>query len=193
MSGYKVMVDFRSILWALLFSLLNPLQSASQSLEWAVQPSVIWDEPNLPYQQIGPGISFSSIVSPEGRFAYGVFANLARTDFQVGSDSLHRNFASISLDLRMMTGGDKARLALSLGLGVSVFDDINETDMNFTSSANGAEMFVLGLEGQFPVTSSWGISTFARNQMSGWFWGLLDPGEYWIEPSFLFGAGIYFR
>ncbi len=187
------MVGFRSVFWILLFSLLNPLKSAGQSLEWAVQPSVIWDEPNLPYQQIGPGISFSSIVSPEGRFAYGVFANLARTDFQVDSDSLHRNFASVSLDLRMMTDGDKARLALSLGFGVSVSDDVNETDINFTSSANGAEMFVIGLEGQFPVTSSWGISTFARSQMNGWFWGLLDPGEYGIEPSFLFGAGVYFR
>ena len=193
MTGCKFMVGFRSVFWILLFSLLNPLKSAGQSFEWAVQPSVIWDEPNLPYQQIGPGISFSSIVSSEGRFAYGVFANLARTDFQVDSDSLHRNLASVSLDLRMMTDGDKARLALSLGLGVSVSDDVNETDINFASSANGAEMFVIGLEGQFPVTSSWGISTFARSQMNGWFWGLLDPGEYGIEPSFLFGAGGYFR
>lgn len=112
MTGCKFMVGFRSVFWILLFSLLNPLKSAGQSFEWAVQPSVIWDEPNLPYQQIGPGISFSSIVSSEG---------------------------------------------------------------------------------QFPVTSSWGISTFARSQMNGWFWGLLDPGDYGIEPSFLFGAGVYFR
>jgi|TARA_B110000438_G_scaffold301282_1_gene355777 hypothetical protein len=192
MSGYKVMVDFRSILWVLLFSLLNPLKSAGQSLEWAVQPSVILDELNEPYQEIGPGISFSSLLSPEGRFAYGVFANLARTDFQVGDDSMHRNFASMSLDLRMMTDGDRARLALSLGLGISLFDDANETDMDFRSSANGAEMFVLGLEGQFPVTSSWGISVFARSQMNGWFYGLLSE-EYGIEPSFLFGSGVYFR
>ena len=159
--------------------------------------------------EVGPGLSLGAALSPGGSVAYGLFLNLARTDFPVASNDFHRNSASAGVGLRLMTGGDGGTVGISLGAGVFVEDDVNETERKkeetcvssstvicpkWTSSANGEEIVMLGVEAQFPVTASWGVTIFARDQVGGWWYGLLtSDDEYGFSHRFLLGAGAYFR
>ena len=193
----------------LVVTAVTPFICSAQSFEWSVSPVVFLDSEFTDGPEVGPGISLGAALSPSGSVAYGLFLTLARTDFPVASDDLHRNFASAGVGLRMMTGGDGATIGVGLGAGVFVEDDVNETERRkeetcvssstvicpkWTSSANAEEIVMLGVEAQIPVTVSWGMTIFARDQVGGWWYGLLtSDDEYGFSHRFLLGAGVYFR
>ena len=195
--------------WIVVVTAVTPFICSAQSFEWSVSPMVFLDSEFTDGPEVGPGISLGAALSPGGSFAYGLFLTLARTDFPVASDDFHRNFASAGVGLRLMTGGDGATIGIALGAGVFVEDDVNETERRkeetcvssstvicpkWTSSANGEEIVMLGVEAQFPVTASWGVTIFARDQVGGWWLGLLaSDDEYSLTHRFLLGAGVYFR
>ena len=180
--------------WIVVMTAVTPFICSAQSFEWSVSPMVFFDSEFTDGPEVGPGVSLGAVLSPGGSVSYGLFLTLARTDFPVASDDFHRNFASAGVGLRLMTGGDGATIGIALGAGVFVEDDVNETDPKFTSSANGEEIVMLGVEAQFPVTASWGVTIFARDQVGGWWLGLLtSDDEYSLTHRFLLGAGVYFR
>ena len=195
--------------WIVVMTAVTPFICSAQSFEWSVSPMVFLDSEFTDGPEVGPGVSLGAALSPGGSVAYGLFLNLARTDFPVASDDFHRNFASAGVGLRLMTGGDGGTIGISLGAGVFVEDDVNETERRkeetcvssstvicpkWTSSANGEEIVMLGVEAQFPVTASWGVTIFARDQVGGWWYGLLtSDDEYGLSHRFLLGAGVYFR
>ncbi len=49
------------------------------------------------------------------------------------------------------------------------------------------------MEGRLKIASSSGISAFVRNQIGGWFYGLLDADRFGITHRLLVGIGIYVR
>jgi hypothetical protein len=109
--------------------------------------------------------------------AFGFDVALARTDFPVAADALHRNIASASLALRLMTGGDRAAFGISLGMGVLAWDDVSETDPAFRSGANAKQTFVPGFVTRFAIGESWGVTVFAHDQVTGLINQIFDPDE----------------
>ena len=190
---------------------VTPFICSAQSFEWSVSPTIFLDSEFTDGTEVGPGVSLGAALSPGGSFDYGLFMTLARTDFEsVASSEFHRNLASAGVGLRLMTGGDGATIGIALGAGVFVEDDVNETERRkeekcvssstvmcpkWTSSANAEEIVMLGVEAQFPVAAaSWGVTIFAREQVGGWWYGLLaSDDEYDFSHRFLLGAGVYFR
>jgi hypothetical protein len=172
---------------------LSPTVSAAQSFMWSVAPSVVVDSEFSGGTELGPAVSLEASV-PAGRpMSYVLLLTLARTDFLVASDELHRNFASAALGIRLMTRGEGLTFGVTLGAGLLVSDDVNETDPDFRSSARGEELLVPGVEARFEVGESWGFTAFARDQVTGWFNAVFDPEEGELSHRFLFGAGVYFR
>jgi len=180
--------------WIVLMTAVTPFICSAQSFEWSISPLVFLDSESTDGPEVGPGVSLGAVLSPGGSVAYGLFLTLARTDFPVASDDLHRNFGSVGVGLRWMTSGERAALGLDVGVGFLAWDDVSETDPGFRSSANGEEMLTLGVEAQFPVTASWGVTIFARGQVGGWWYRLLTfDDEYGLSHRFMLGSGVYFR
>jgi len=198
--------------WIVVMTVVTPFICAAQSFEWSISPTAFLDSEFYDGTEVGPGVSLGATLSPGGSLDYGLFMTLARTDFLVASDEVHRNFASAGVGLRMMTGGDGATIGIVLGAGVFVEDDVNETERRkeercissstvmcskWASSANAEEIVMLGVEAQFPVTASWGVTTFTRAQVGSILQGLrsvyASDDEYGFTQRFLLGAGVYFR
>jgi hypothetical protein len=118
---------------------------------------------------------------------------LARADFPVADDELHRNFVAAAMGVRLMMARAGADIGATLRIGVLVWDDINETDPAFRSGANGEEMLIPGLEVRFGSSGSSGVALFARDQLTGWFNAIIDPDEGALSHRFVVGAGVYFR
>ena len=178
-------------------AVITPLTAFGQSFEWSAHPIVLLDFDHTPALEVGPGVSFSSFLSSDGPISYGLFMALARTDFSVAVNNLHRNFGSVGLGLRWMTGGEKTALGLDVGLGFSAWDDVSETHPGFTSSADGEEMVTLGIQARIQITPAWGISVFIQDQITGWYNALLSTmfngDDYGVSHRLLAGAGIYIR
>lgn len=127
-----------------------------------------------------------------GSVSVGVFVTLGRTDFPVSGEDLHRNFASVAIGTRVLTPGTGGALGVTIGLGALADDDVSEVDPGFRSSANLTEMLLLGIEVSRGVRDSWGLGVFVRDQVTGWFYSIIDSEESDIGHRFVIGAGLYF-
>ena len=120
--------------------------AAAQSIGWAIAPSAIIDTEFSDDTQVGPGITGEVEVKAEHLLSYSAVISLARTDFPVGPDDLHRNFGSVAIGARLMRDGEMPSLGLLLGIGTLFWDDLSESDPEFRSSANAEEMLLTGVE-----------------------------------------------
>jgi len=80
--------------WIVVMTAVTPFICYAHSFEWSVFPMVFLDSEFTDGPEVGPGVSLGAALSPGGSVADGLFLTLARTDFLVASDDLHRNFAS---------------------------------------------------------------------------------------------------
>ena len=79
--------------WIVVMTAVTPFICYAHSFEWSVLPMVFLDSEFTDGPEVGPGVSLGAALSPGGSVADGLFLTLARTDFLVASDDLHRNFA----------------------------------------------------------------------------------------------------
>ena len=170
--------------------------AVSAQTKWSVGPT-LWVDTDFNGTEVGPGINIGVSSEPERGSAFTMDLGFARTDFPVASDDLHRNHASISIGGRLMTraggGGGGGAVGVTLGIGALVWDDLNETDPGFRSSANAEELLVPGILARFPLTEAWGVEVFLRDQISGWYHSIIDPDEFALAHRFILGVGIHAR
>jgi len=178
-----------AILAALVLS-LNPIPTLGQSVEWSVGPLLLLDTDFSDGTEVGPGLSATVTVAPHRTISYFGLVSVARTDFRVASDELHRNFGSAALGLRLSKQSEGPRVGLTLGLGLVAWDDVSETDPAFRSSANAEEMLLPGAELSIPFGSSWRLTLSARDQVTGWWFALLDPEEYGVSHRIVFSLEL---
>ena len=167
----------------------SPLKA--QSLGWGIAPSVILDTDFTDGTELGPGITGEVELRAASLVSYTAVVSLARTDFPVGADDLHRNFGSVAFGARLMPGGEGPTVGLLLGIGALFWDDVSETDPGFRSSANGEEMLVPGVELRWPVRGGLGVSLSVRDQLTGWWNAILDPSEGELNHRLMIGLGLY--
>ena len=141
--------------------------------------------------QIGPGITGEIEMKADEVLSYSAIVSLARTDFPVGPDDLHRNCGSITLGARLMRDGELPSFGVLLGIGALFWDDISETGPGFRSSANAEELLVAGAELRWPFGGGLGVSLSVRDQLTGWWNAILDPSEGRLNHRFLVAAGLY--
>ncbi len=160
---------------------------------WAAAPSVIIDTEFTEDTQVGPGFIGELEIKAERTLSFSALLSVARTDFPVGADDLHRNFGAIALGVRWMRDGEGPVVGGSLGAGALFWDDLSETDPGFQSSANGEEMLLPGIELRWPLSSTLGLSLSVRDQVTGWWNAILDPSEGEVSHRLLIAAGLYSR
>ena len=141
--------------------------------------------------QVGLGITGEIEVKAEAVLSYSVVIFLARTDFPVGEDELHRNFGSIAFGARLMRDGERPSVGFLLGIGALFWDDLSETDAAFRSSANAEEMLLPGIELRWPLGGGLGVSLSIRDQLTGWWNAILDPSEGQIGHRLVIAAGVH--
>ena len=180
-----------SVFLSFLLLLIVAQSGAAQSLVWAVAPSVLIDTEFTDDIQIGPGLTGEIEVNAERRLSYSAVLSLARTDFPVGADDLHRNFGAVSLGLRLMADGEGPSVGVLFGIGALLWDDLSETDPGFRSSANGEEMLLPGVELRWPISSSLGLSFSLRDQVTGWWGAIVDPSEGDLSHRLMIALGLY--
>ena len=180
-----------SILLSLPFVLIAAQSGAAQSLVWSLAPSVIIDTEFTDDTQIGPGLTGEVEVSAEQRLSYSAVISLARTDFPVGADELHRNFGAVALGVRLMQDREGPSFGVLLGVGALFWDDVSETDPGFRSSASAEEMLLPGVELRWPMGDSLGLSFSFRDQLTGWWNAILDPSEGEVGHRLMIAAGVY--
>ena len=168
--------------------------AVSAQTKWSVGPT-LWVDTDFNGTEVGPGINIGVSSGPERGSAFTMDLGFARTDFPVASDELHRNHASISIGGRLMTraGGGGGAVGVTLGIGAYLWDDLNETDPGFRSSANAEELLVPGILARFPLTEAWGVEAFLRDQISGWYSSIIDPDEFALAHRFILGVAIHVR
>jgi hypothetical protein len=183
----------RLIGWGIVLALAMPPVCAAGPVAWSVSPAVFVDAAFSTGSIVGPAVELGAEVASGHRVAYGLALGFARTDFRVGPDALHRDFATASLGARLKMWGVRPSVGLTLGAGVVVWDDFSETDPDFRSSAHAEESFVPGVDLRVGMGESWGVTAFAKAQVTGWFYAIIDPSESGIQHRFVLGAGVYFR
>lgn len=164
---------------------------AMQSIGWTVAPSVLLDTEFSGDTQIGPGLTLELELRAERSLSWWGGMSVARTDFPVGPDELHRNWGAAALGLRLMRDGQSPAVGVILGIGALFWDDLSETDPAFRSSANAEEMLLPGVEVRIPVRNGFGVSVSVRDQMTGWWWAVLDPEEGSLNHRVMITAGLY--
>ena len=191
-SGGPKSVASLSVLILLTLLLATPHSlAAAQSVGWAVAPSVIIDTEFGEDTQVGPGIMGEIEVKADNDLSYSATIFLARTDFPVGANNLHRNFGSVAFGARLMRDGERPSVGLLFGIGALFWDDVSETDPAMRSSANAEEMILPGVELRWPLGGGLGISLSVRDQLTGWWNAILDSSEGELNHRFVIGAGIY--
>ena len=167
-------------------------RASAQGFGWGIAPSAIIDTEFTDGAQVGPGLTGEIEVGAENLLSYSAVVSLARTDFSVGPDELHRNFGSVALGVRLMREGwERPSVGLLLGIGALFWDDLSETDPAFRSSANAEEMLLPGVELRWPLGSELGVSFSVRDQLTGWWNALLDPSEGELNHRLIIAAGLY--
>jgi len=173
--------------------LCSPISGAAQAVEFSASAVLFVDSEFSDGTELGPGLALGVATRVDRPVSFTFDLGLSRTDFPVAQDELHRSFLSAILGLRFTTLGEGARFGVTLGGGVLISDDTNETDASFRSSANLETMVVPGMIVSFPVTASWGVRVFVKDQVTSWFDSIFDPDEGDLGHRFLLGAGVYFR
>jgi hypothetical protein len=181
---------FRRVLAVTILAAMPGALSAQT--KWSVGPT-LWVDTDFDGTEMGPGINLGISSGPAQGSAFTIDLGFARTDFPVASDELHRNHASISIGGRLMASAGGGAVGVTLGLGALVWDDLNETDPGFRSSANAEELVVPGILARFPLTESWGVEVFFRDQISGWYNSIIDPDEFALAHRFVIGVGLHSR
>jgi hypothetical protein len=179
-----------SVGFALLFTASwSPL--AAQGLGWSIAPSVILDTEFADGTELGPGITGEIELRAASLVSYTAAVSFARTDFPVGVDDLHRNFGSVAFGARLMPPREGPSVGLLLGIGAFFWDDVSETDPGFRSSADAEEMLVPGLELRWPIRDGFGVTLSVRDQVTGWWWAIIDPSEGELNHVLMIGVGLY--
>ncbi len=188
----------RALLLVLLFGAVSglwvtPNAAYAQSFGWAAAPAILFDAEFVDGTEVGPALSGELILSPQEARSYFLGLTIARTDFPVGVDELHRNWGTAALGLRFALPAEKISLRFSLGVGFLVFDDVSETDPGFRSSANWEELLLPGIEGSIPLRGRWHFRVVAQDMVTGWWNALIDPDEGAVGHRFLISVGLESR
>jgi len=165
----------------------------AQTFGWSASPGILIDSEFVDGTEVGPSLSGEFILLPNEKLSYFLSLSLARTDFSVAEDQLHRNWGIPTLGLRYALPGKGVNVSLSLGLGAIIFDDVNETDPGFTSSANAEELLMPSLEGRLPLKDAWHLKLAAQYLMTDWWNAILDPNEGALNHRFQVSLGVEFR
>jgi hypothetical protein len=183
--------------WLAAIVSLGLLASASrtpvsaQGLGWAIAPAAVIDTDVTEDTRISPALTGEIEVKAQALLSYTAAISVARTDFPVGPDDLHRNSGSVALGVRLMRDGARPSVGVLLGIGASFWDDVSETDPAFRSSAHAEEMLMPGVELRWPLGGGSGITFSVRDQMTGWWNALLDPSEGDVGHRLFLGVGLY--
>lgn len=164
---------------------------AMQGTGWTVAPAVLLDTEFSNGTEIGPGLTVELELKAERALSWWGGISIARTDFPVGPDELHRNWGAAALGVRLMREGARPAVGVLLGIGALFWDDVSETDPAFRSSANAGEMLLPGVELRLPLRDGFGASISVRDQVTGWWWAVLDPDEGSLNHRVMITAGLY--
>lgn len=164
---------------------------SAQGLGWGVATSAIIDTEFTDGAEVGPGLTGEIEVQAEGLLSYSVVISVARTDFPVAADELHRNLGAVALGVRLMRDREGPSVGLVLGIGALFWDDVSETDPAFRSSAQAEEMLLPGVEVRWPLGGDLGLSFSVRDQLTGWWWAILDPSEGELNHRLIVAVGLY--
>lgn len=168
----------------------SPSATGAQALEWSVGPLLLLDIEHPDGTEVGPGLLATLTVAPRRTLSYFVLVSAARTDFPVGSDELHRNYGAAAVGVRLAPPREGPRVGVSLGLGFLAWDDVSDTDSDFRSGADLEEMLLPGVEMSVPIGAAWRLRVSVSDQMTGWWFGLLDPGEYEVGHRVVISVGL---
>ncbi|MEX2473059.1 MAG: hypothetical protein WEA34_12805 [Gemmatimonadota bacterium] len=162
---------------------------SAQSLGWQAAASVLVDTDAFGGTRVGPGLTGVALVRPDRPLSYTLTLTVARTDFRVESDELHRNHGAVALGVRYAPPRDGPRVGVTMGLGVLAWDDVSETDPTFRSGADADAMLFPGVEVSIPAGSV-RIDLALRDLMTGWWNALLDPAEGDVRHRVTASIGI---
>ena len=140
-----------------------------------------------------PGLAAEVDVVERGAWSFGLLGLVARRDFTLEGDELHRNYGAAAVGARWTLDRAGPTLAVGVKVGVFVADDESETDPRFRSSGNYEEMVVPGIEVRWPQGESWGVVFAARDLWTGWWWALIDPDESASTHRLLLSVGVFHR
>jgi hypothetical protein len=169
---------------------LSPSATGAQALEWSVGPLLLLDTEHPDGTEVGPGLLAALTFAPRRTLSYSVLVSAARTGFPVGSDELHRNYGASAVGIRLAPPREGLRVGVSLGLGFLAWDDVSDTDPDFRSGADLEEMLLPGVEMSVPIGAAWSLRVSVWDQMTGWWFALIDPGEYEVGHRVLISVGL---
>lgn len=171
----------------------SPTHVIAQSVGWTAAATVLVDRSHSLETHVGPGVTGEVELRGERELSFAGVVAVARTDFEVGPDNLHRNHGMAAVAARWMRESTGPSLGFLFGVGAIFWDDVSETDSAFRSGANGAGVLLTGLELRLPMSERFGASISVRDAITGLVNGIADPSERDIEHRFLLSAGIYRR
>lgn len=116
----------------------------------------------------------------------------ARADFTSFGEAFHRNFGIFVLGTEWTPVEGATSIALRLGVGAVVEDDISEDDSAFRSSNNWAGGLVPGLVLRRRLESGREVSLLVSDHLLGPVNALFDPEEYSVEHRLRVLLGIRF-
>jgi hypothetical protein len=119
-------------------------------------------------------------------------AGVGRADFNSFGEDFHRHYGMFFLGGEWTVVRSGVDVALRLGLGALVEDDINEDDPAFRSSNNWVEAVVPALVIRKPLASGRAMVFTVSDHVLGPFNAVLDPDEYGMEHRLRILLGIRF-
>jgi len=173
-------------------AVLGAAAASAQSTTFVVGPTVLVDTDFTPSAKASLGLFADGWFGADRAVSWGGLAGYARADFPVGQDELHRHHGWAALSVRARTSAGSA-VGVSLGLGALAWDDVNETDSAFRSSADLEMILLPGIEVRLGGSDSVEFVAHVRDQVSGWVDAILDPEEGAFQHRMLIGVGIVFR
>lgn len=142
---------------------------------------------------LAPGARLGIDLFAWERLTLGVDAVVARRDFRLGADELHRNMGGLTVVGRWTVLSKTPSFALTGGLGAWAWDDVSETDPAFRSSASASGLASAGIEARWPLGDRWGVAASVATAWSGWWGALLDPDESSAERRLLVAFSLVHR
>jgi len=173
------------IAFAILAQLLGPRESIAQTVAAGIYVDPDW---SLGETITGPAV----LVGVKLHGPFRLEAGLARTDFPVGTDQLHRYTVTGVLGSDVVRTRTQTSLGLFLGAGIMVQDDLNETDPSFRSSANGYSVVVPGISVRRSLANGRSLNFMLRDYMSVSFDVIFDRTESDIGHNFFAVVGVTF-
>ena len=119
-------------------------------------------------------------------------AGVGRADFNSFGTDYHRHYGMFVLGGEWTAVRSSVDVALRLGLGALVEDDINEEDPAFRSSNNWIEALVPALVIRKPLASGREMVFTVSDHILGPFNAVFDPDEYSMEHRLRVLVGVRF-